>query len=40
MIKWVEEREALAKFGDAYREYRQRVPFFNFRWACLKQLLQ
>ncbi len=38
MIKWVEEREALAKFGNAYREYQKRVPFFNFKTECLRKL--
>ncbi len=40
LIKGVEEREALKKFGDAYRAYRQQVPFFNFRLSCLKRLWQ
>ncbi|TGD97706.1 methyltransferase family protein [Methylobacterium nonmethylotrophicum] len=30
-----EEREALAQFGDAYREYMHRVPAFVPRWAAL-----
>lgn len=40
MIKFVEEPGALKKFGDAYREYRKRVPMFNLKISCLKQLLQ
>ncbi len=40
LILTLEEREALAKFGDSYREYRRRVPAFNLRPACLRRLLQ
>jgi len=36
MIKLVEETEAERKFGQAYREYKQQVPFFSFRKECLK----
>ena len=39
MIKTMEEPEAIAKFGDAYREYRQKVPMFCLRIACIKVLL-
>ncbi len=39
MIKGIEEKEALAKFGDAYRQYQQQVSFFNLRLSCLKLLL-
>lgn len=39
LIKLVEEREALQKFGDAYEAYRQRTPMFSLRMACLRQLL-
>jgi len=39
MIKLVEEPEALRKFGQAYQEYRARVPMFNLRPPCLRQLL-
>jgi protein-S-isoprenylcysteine O-methyltransferase Ste14 len=38
MIKLVEETEAERKFGQAYREYKQQVPFFSFRKECLKML--
>ncbi len=38
MIIGLEEREAIAKFGDAYRHYRARVPAFNLRPSCLKTL--
>jgi len=40
LILTLEEREALRKFGAAYREYRRRVPAFSLRPSCLKQLLQ
>jgi len=39
MIKFVEEPEAIRKFGDAYRDYRKEVPMFNFRPACWRQIL-
>lgn len=39
MIKFVEEPEAIGKFGDAYREYRKEVPMFNFRPSCWRQML-
>ncbi len=38
MIMLLEEREAIAKFGDAYRHYQARVPAFNLRPSCLKKL--
>ncbi|MEA3307946.1 MAG: isoprenylcysteine carboxylmethyltransferase family protein [Chloroflexota bacterium] len=38
MIKFVEEPEAIRKFGAAYREYQQQVPMFNFHLSCLRQL--
>ncbi len=38
MIKLVEEPEAIAKFGDEYREYQKRTPMFNLRPSCLKEL--
>jgi protein-S-isoprenylcysteine O-methyltransferase Ste14 len=40
MIKLVEEPEAIRKFGSDYRKYMMRVPMFNLRWRCLKQLLK
>ncbi|HEY72399.1 MAG TPA: isoprenylcysteine carboxylmethyltransferase family protein [Thermoflexia bacterium] len=40
MVKLMEEPEAIAKFGDAYREYQQRVPMFNLRPDCLRLLLR
>jgi protein-S-isoprenylcysteine O-methyltransferase Ste14 len=39
MIAGLEEAEVKQKFGDAYLEYRQRVPAFSLRPACLKMLL-
>ena len=39
MIKTLEEPEAIAKFGDAYREYRENVPMFCVRIACIRALL-
>ncbi len=38
MILTLEEREALAKFGEAYREYRCRVPAFSLHPDCLRRL--
>ncbi len=40
MIKWVEEPEALRKFGNAYRTYQETTPWFCLRKTCLKALLQ
>jgi len=40
LVKLMEEPEAIAKFGDAYREYRRRVPMFNLRPDCLRLLLR
>ncbi|WP_457668203.1 methyltransferase [Thiolapillus sp.] len=40
LVLLLEEREALHKFGDAYREYRRQVPAFSLRPSCLKRLLQ
>ncbi|MEA1979283.1 MAG: isoprenylcysteine carboxylmethyltransferase family protein [Chloroflexota bacterium] len=39
LIKFVEEPEAILKFGDAYREYQKQVPMFNLRPACWRQML-
>jgi len=39
LIKLVEEREALAKFGDAYREYMRTTPMFSFRPDCIRKML-
>ena len=38
LIRLVEEPQAAKKFGGAYLEYRNRVPFFTLRFECLKQL--
>ncbi|MHA1719994.1 MAG: methyltransferase family protein [Promethearchaeota archaeon] len=38
MIKILEEPEAIAKFGDQYREYMKNVPMFNFSPKCLRYL--
>jgi len=40
LVKLVEEPEAIARFGDAYREYQRRVPMFNLRADCLRLLLR
>ncbi len=40
LIRMVEEPEAEKKFGDAYREYKKRVPMFSLKKECLKLLLQ
>ncbi|NOZ61299.1 MAG: isoprenylcysteine carboxylmethyltransferase family protein [Calditrichaeota bacterium] len=39
MIKYIEEKEAIRKFGDEYRKYSAEVPFFNFSLNCLKKLV-
>ena len=39
LIKLVEEKEALAKFGDDYRAYMQKTPMFSFRSACIRKML-
>ncbi len=38
MIKFSEEPHAEKKFGEAYRQYKKEVPFFNFSLDCLKKL--
>ncbi len=40
LIKIWEEPEAEKKFGEAYREYKKRVPFFCFKPDCIKALLE
>ncbi len=40
MIFLVEEKEAIQKFGDAYRIYQKNTPFFSVKKECLKKLLQ
>ena len=39
LIKVVEEREALAKFGDAYRDYMKTTPMFSLRPDCIRKML-
>jgi len=39
MVLTLEEREALAKFGEDYCDYRRRVPAFSLRPDCLRRLL-
>ncbi len=38
MILTLEEREAIAKFGDAYLEYRQKTPLLPRSTECWKKL--
>jgi len=40
MIRWVEEPEAIRKFGQDYLAYRRRVPMFNLRPDCLRRLFR
>ena len=40
LILTLEEREAMEKFGQSYRDYRRRVPAFNLRPGCLKRLFE
>ncbi len=40
MIKFVEEPEAINKFGDEYLNYKKQVPWFCFKIECLKELLK
>jgi len=39
MIIFLEEPEAIAKFGDEYKEYMAKTPRFNLSKNCLKYLL-
>ena len=39
MIKFVEEKEAIQKFGEEYLVYMSQVPMFNFSMKCLKMLI-
>lgn len=38
LVKFVEEKEALEKFGDDYLEYKKHTPAFCFRADCLRAL--
>jgi protein-S-isoprenylcysteine O-methyltransferase Ste14 len=40
MIKTLEEKEAIEKFGDAYLLYKERVPMFCLSIRCIKELLK
>jgi protein-S-isoprenylcysteine O-methyltransferase Ste14 len=40
MIKLWEEPEARKKFGNAYDEYKKKVPFFCFKPDCIRSLLE
>jgi len=40
MIKFVEEPEAIKKFGKDYVEYKNQLPWFCFKIDCLKALLK
>ncbi len=40
MIKWVEEPEAIRKFGDTYLDYMKSTPWFCLKKKCLKMLFQ
>lgn len=40
MIKFVEEPEAIKKFGNGYKNYMKKVPFFSFKISCVAMLLQ
>lgn len=38
MIKFLEEKEAFKKFGQAYFEYKKSVPMFSLKRECIKKL--
>jgi len=40
MIRFVEEPEAIRKFGDSYIEYMRHVPPFNLKPSCLAMLFK
>ncbi len=40
MIKFVEEPEAIKKFGNDYKSYMIQVPWFCFRKECIKELFK
>ncbi len=40
MIKFIEEPEAINKFGDEYLNYKKQVPWFCFKTNCLRELLK
>ena len=39
MIKFIEEAEAVKKFGQEYKDYKKKVPFFSFQISSLRMLL-
>ncbi|HEC89839.1 MAG TPA: isoprenylcysteine carboxylmethyltransferase family protein [Thermoplasmatales archaeon] len=40
MIKFFEEPEAIKKFGEAYVEYKSKVPMFNLHPSCISRLIK
>ena len=40
LIKLLEEKEAIRKFGSDYLSYKQQVPMFNLSPQCLKKMMQ
>ena len=40
MIEFVEEPQAISKFGDMYLEYKKHTPMFCFKPECIKELLK
>ncbi|MCD6388251.1 MAG: isoprenylcysteine carboxylmethyltransferase family protein [Desulfobulbaceae bacterium] len=38
MIKFIEEPQAIRKFGQEYSVYKSRVPMFSLKWTCMKSL--
>ena len=40
MVIVFEEMEVSNKFGEAYEDYRQKVPMVSFEWKCLKALFK
>ena len=40
MIRFMEEPEAVKKFGKDYLDYKAAVPFLCFKIKCLRELLK
>lgn len=40
LIRFVEEPEAIRKFGNQYLDYRKETPWFCFKMRCLRELLK
>ncbi|MHB1686436.1 MAG: methyltransferase family protein [Ignavibacteriaceae bacterium] len=40
MIQFMEEPEAIKKFGKEYLEYKNQLPWFCFKIKCLKELFK